>query len=471
MSKKKTVNQTGLGDSQFDALSQGQQTLSDGQVAIGGGINDLSGQIASGQEEVMSMGASLSGGQDSILAGQTAAAEERAALVLQMQEDAKAAQAAAEMAAQQAAAAAAAQQQAMDSGFNNVMSGQNNIMGTVTTEGQTTRDFINLQNERMNEFNNIRQQEVIDNALYNRDVLEGRTYEMQNELTDVVEEVGRVGTSEREALKEAVLAGQVSLTDLVNQYGQAGATYYEALAANQATAANNQAALQTGLTGFQEQYTSDFANQADFLGNLNNTVTGGFNAMGAGQSNITNRVNEANNQAVAAAQANTQAIAGVAANQEGQSGIDYGRIARDITSSGDRLSSELQAGQSQWTGQLDNMRNILLSQSDQLDDVTRTEYGQLVNAFDQQGKLINESIDEAGIRTARAIDENGNLLIAQFDQAGNRQYENILNINAMLANLENTMTYNAGGNYYTGNLSPANNRRGGIMSPYTTTAR
>ena len=131
----------------------------------------------------------------------------------------------------------------------------------------------------------------------------------------------------------------------------------------------------------------------------------------------------------------------------------------------------MKAQQGQWTGQLDTMRNLLITQGDDLDDATRTDYTQLVNGFDQQGKLISDSIDEQCVITARAIDENDNLLLSQFDATGSRIMENNLNINAMLAALESRITFAAGANYSMGNKSPTYNRRYGIMSPYSQTAR
>ena len=156
---------------------------------------------------------------------------------------------------------------------------------------------------------------------------------------------------------------------------------------------------------------------------------------------------------------------------DGQPSVDYGRIARDITTGNEQITDEMRQQQGRWTGQLDSMRNLLITQGDDMDASTKNDYTSLVNAFDQQGKLISESIDEQGVRTARAIDENGNLLISQFDATGTRIMENNLNINSMLAALESRMSFSAGANYSMGNLSPNNNRRYGIMSPYTSTVR
>ena len=470
-SKKKntTINQTGLGDSQFDSLSAGQDSLAQGQTGINANIEAVGGELYDGQTGIMAQGQSI---MDQ-MAQQAADAVAQAEANAQAQaEAAAAAMQQAQAAAQAAAAAAQAQTSAMNTGFGNVIDGQGNIINRVADEGITTRGYINAQNEQMNDFNNIRTKRLEDGAAENtQNILnQGETY--FDEATAQRDANADQAQGDRDALKEAVLAGQVSLTDLVNQYGAAGATYFEALAQGQAGLAAGQGGLQSGLTAFQDQYTGDFANQADFLNDLIGTVAGGFDSVSAGQGQLGDQVAAGTDASVTAAAAAAEGVtAAVADSSNGQPSVDYARIARDITTGNEQITDEMRAQQGQWTGRLDTMRNLLITQGDDLDAATKTDYTQLVNAFDQQGKLISESIDEQGVRTARAIDENGNLLISQFDATGARIMENNLNINALLSGLESRMSFAAGANYSMGNKSPTYNRRYGIMSPYSQTAR
>ena len=471
MGKKKTtnVNQTGLGDAQYEGLAAGQQGLADGQAGINANIDSVGGELYDGQNNIMAQGQSLMDQQAQNAAAALAQAEENAAA---QAEAAAAAMQQAQAAAQAAAAAAQAQTSAMNTGFGNVLDGQGNIINRVADEGIFTRDYINAQNEQMNDYNNIRTKRLEDGAAENTQNLLNQADANFDESTAQRDANADQAQGDRDALKEAVLAGQVSLTDLVNQYGAAGATYFDALSQGQAGLAAGQGGLQSGLTAFQDQYTGNFANQADFLSDLSGTVQGGFDAVSAGQGALGDQVSQGSDAAVSAAASAAEGVtAAMAGASDGQPSVDYGRIARDITTGNEQITSEMKAQQGQWTGQLDTMRNLLVTQGDDMDASTKNDYTSLVNAFDQQGKLISESIDEQGVRTARAIDENGNLLISQFDATGSRIMENNLNINSMLAALESRMSFSAGANYSMGNKSPTYNRRYGIMSPYSQTAR
>lgn len=471
MGKKKTtnVNQTGLGDAQYEGLAAGQQGLAEGQVGINQNIDTVGSGLTAGQADIITQGQALMDQQAQIAADQVAAAEANAA---KQAEAAAAAMAQAQAAQQAAAAAAQAQTSAMNTGFGNVMEGQGNIYNRVADEAVFTRNFNKAQFDALDASNAERAQFLDDNARSNTVEIMGLDQNLYDEATAQRDANADQAQGDRDALKEAVLAGQVSLTDLVNQYGAAGATYFDALSQGQAGLAAGQGGLQSGLTAFQDQYTGDFANQADFLSDLSGSVQGGFDAVSAGQGALGDQVSQGSDAAVSAAAAAAEGVtAAVSGAADAQPSVDYGRIARDITSGNEQITSEMKAQQGQWTGQLDTMRNLLVTQGDQMDASTKNDYTSLVNAFDQQGKLISESIDEQGVRTARAIDENGNLLISQFDATGSRIMENNLNINSMLAALESRMSFSAGANYSMGNKSPTYNRRYGIMSPYSQTAR
>lgn len=286
--------------------------------------------------------------------------------------------------------------------------------------------------------------------------------------------------TQRDALQEAVLTGQVGLTELVSKYGEAGATYYENLAGNQAAMTEQLGGMQDGLSAFQDQYSTDFETQSQFLGDLAGTVEGGFDAVREGQTNVSDSLANQFASSIAPQAAATQQqfefnnqmqtqLANINANIQAGN-IDYGEIAKQVSLGQSSGNDTLDAmAQQEWTSSLNTIRSLLTDQTMNIDDRLRDNYSQLSNSFDAQGRLVSSSVDQNGVSTARAIDENGQLLIAQFDQTGQQLMKNSLDINSMMQGFKSQ--FSGGANYSMGNLSPANNQRFGLMSPMTRTGR
>jgi hypothetical protein len=468
MGKKTTVVQTGLGDDQYASLASNQSNIATG-------INDLSttaseafNTVTDNQKQITDNQTTLYnqaetntntivGNQEALKTGQTGLSEGQAAILA-------AVQSAPTVDLSGVESRLGTLDSSVNTGFSNMGSRFDTVDANIAGLGtQVGTGFDNVNAALTTGFDNV-------NANVNTgfDTAETKAAARETEAQ-----------AARDRLQEAVLNGQVGLQDLINQYGQAGATFYENLAAGQATMQANQAGMQEGLNAFQEQYSEDFATQSAFLGDLGNTVSGGFDAVREGQTRMSdnvaqqlqNNVSGQANSGISASELQAAVQAAVANGSPAPVTVDYARIAKDVATGVSGQSQQgSQAGQ-EWSSKLDTIRNILVNQGDQLDARVRQSYTQLSNSFDNQGKLIANQVDQNGVKTARAIDENGNLLIAQFDQTGQRIMQNSLNINQMLAELDARMTYNAGSNYYMGNLSPANNQRYGIMSPYTTTYR
>ena len=120
--------------------------------------------------------------------------------------------------------------------------------------------------------------------------------------------------------------------------------------------------------------------------------------------------------------------------------------------------------------QTKNIAAVAANQTD-IDQKNRNEFKQLSNAFDDQGKLITNTVNDNGTTISRAIDKNGNLLLRSFDMQGNRLGDQVININKSLYNLSQLDTYQ-GANISMGNLSPAMSQdapSGGFTSPFATT--
>ena len=88
-----------------------------------------------------------------------------------------------------------------------------------------------------------------------------------------------------------------------------------------------------------------------------------------------------------------------------------------------------------------------------LDLNTRQEFHQLSNAFDDEGELIQSSIDANGNTLQRQIDDSGNMIIDKFDVSGQAMGRKMFNIDMSIAALKEIPSQ--GGNSVMGNLTPA----------------
>lgn len=473
MGKKSTVVQTGLGDDQY-------KSLSDNQANIAGGINNLDAKATEGFNTITANQQTIVDGQGTLREGQGELWEQ------------------AEINASEIKANDNRNTTALKEGQGSILTAVQNIP-SVDLSGVESK-LGTLDSSVNTGFNNMGTRfDSVDSQL---GTISGEVTGLGTKIDTGFEGVNSNVTSgfetaetnadaraaeaqaQRDALQEAVLTGQVGITELVNKYGEAGATYYEALAGGQKALTEQVGGVQDGLSAFQDQYTTDFETQAQFLGDLAGTVEGGFDAVRSGQTQMSDSVANQLQSAVtpqqtAAQQAAAQQLqfnsqmqqqlaqinASIAAGQ-----IDYSQIAKQVTMGQSSGNPQVDAAaQQEWNSSLNTIRQLLKDQTINLDDRLRSNYTQLSSSFDAQGKLISSSVDANGVNTARAIDENGNLLIAQFDATGQQLMQNSLDINAMMYALK--QSFSGGANYSMGNLSPANNRRFGLMSPYTQTGQ
>jgi hypothetical protein len=106
-----------------------------------------------------------------------------------------------------------------------------------------------------------------------------------------------------------------------------------------------------------------------------------------------------------------------------------------------------------------------------LNNSMRSQFSQLSQAFDQNGRLIQNSILDNGNIISRAVDDNGNLLLRSFDATGRTLGNQVININRALSELS-ALPFQAGANASMGNLSPAMTGtvpQAGFATPYSLT--
>jgi hypothetical protein len=454
MSKKKTtVVQTGLGDEQAATITNNQATMG---AAIDDGFSkaaEVGANLTAGQTEIKNNQGTMIGNQDALKTGQ-ANISAQIASIPQTQ-----------VVTQQIDTSNLAKSAQVDAGFNNMGTRFDTVDSTLSgiaadTAGLGTKVDTGFEgvNESLDSMGTN-----IETGFENMDT----GFENMQTGFDTVE-------TNRAAMQEAILGGQTALNDSLSSFQDQAQTQLSSLVTGQDSLIEGQGNLQTGLSEFQDQYTTDYAVTSNYLGEMAENMNAGFEAT---EDNLARNNDEAARAAANANQGLTIEQVELAvqraiqnANPAAAAGqIDYARIAKEVSTG---VSNQVVNGPQnaeEWAYQLNSIRTLITTQGQQMSAEMRYSYGQLANSFDQNGALIADQVDDMGFRTARAIDEQGNLLIAQFDEAGALRNQEQYNINQMLQQMNATlMSFQSGGNYNMGNLSPAYNRgAGGIMSPYS----
>lgn len=456
MSKKKTVVQTGLGDEQAATITNNQANIS---ASVDDGFNkaaEVGANLTAGQTEMKANQGTMIGNQDALKTGQSNISAQIAAIPQT------------QVVTQQIDTSNLAKSAQVDAGFNN--------MGTRFDTVDSTLSGIAADTSGLGA--------KVDTGF------EGVNASLDSMGTNIENGFGTMNTgfesmemnfddveTNRAAMQEAILGGQTTLNDTLSSFQDQAQTQLSSLVTGQDALVEGQGNLQTGLTEFQDQYTTDYAVTSNFLGDISENMNAGFEAT---EDNLARNNDEAaraeeiarqqaggitTEQIEAAVQrAIAQANPAAAAGQ-----IDYARIAKEVSTGVSTQVADGPQNAEEWAYQLNSIRTLITTQGQQMSSEMRYSYGQLANSFNQNGALIADQVSEEGYRTARAIDEQGNLLIAQFDAAGALRGQEQYNINQMLQQMNATlMSFQGGGNYNMGNLSPAYNRgAGGIMSPYS----
>jgi hypothetical protein len=163
-------------------------------------------------------------------------------------------------------------------------------------------------------------------------------------------------------------------------------------------------------------------------------------------------------------------------SERGFSDANQGLMAaqRDNMSQFQRMSADIMGGFDAANGVMDTQtRDIarVAAQQGNLNDSMRQQFSQIGQAFDDSGRLIQNSIMNNGNIISRNIDDNGNLLLRAFDTTGRTIGNQVVNINRALMDL-GQLDFYAGANVSMGNLSPAMTGAvptGGFANPFTVT--
>ena len=448
MGKKSTTVETGLGDQQYNTITNNQSNIAASvdtgfAEAAATGETLVQGQntITSNQSTLADNQQTMTDNQGTIIGNQNALSEGQSNISAQI--------------------AAIPQTQVVSQTVDT--SGIENRIGTL--EGTTQAGFDTMGTRF----------DTVDTSLAG---ISADTAGLGTKVDDLGTAVGTgfegvnenltAAQTDRDELKEAVLSGQVTMTDLINQYGENGALYYEQLAKGQADMIQQQAGLQTGLQSFRDDFGDYSTQMAGQVGDLGQQMVQGFGDVRTGQTNLSSAVSGVKDS-VAEGAAPSAAVAGQGIGPSAQAvEIDYARIAKEVSVGANTANTESFSNGEMFSQKLDTIRQLIAANGQNMDRRMVDQYQKLTNSFDESGRLISSQVDQNGNQMARAIDQQGNLLMAAFDATGQRIMQDSLNINRMMAAFDR-VSFRGGGNYRMGRLSPARRRRGGGLmdQPYS----
>ena len=263
----------------------------------------------------------------------------------------------------------------------------------------------------------------------------------------------------RDLLSANILGGQGQLKDYLSDMSGRADVYYQGLAGGQADLTNNLSGLQTNFTDFRDTYdvNTNLANQS--RAELQDTVSGGFTNMRRDMGrNFDAAQRDTRDVQAAVDQGNAQAVQGQRAMTR-----DFTKNVTDLAAGMAAPDQRGAAEQNDVLTRLDAVRSILASQGDTIDAGLRDQYTKLANSFDANGRLIRESVDANGLTTRRQMDRQSNILLAQFDGSNNLAGQSVINVNALLQQMD-ALGY--GGQGASGDRAPQQlvNRRAAVES-------
>jgi hypothetical protein len=410
--RKTVINQTGLGDEQYDALSTNQGNMGtqieEGFVATGGKLDSISGDVAGIGTKVNNAANAVNTNTntgftnltnlldsygDTLSQGQTDAAAGRKTyydnMLTALQNN------------------TGGLQTAIDTGFSDV-GGRFDTVDQANTDIQTAVDT--GFNDQATAFNNL---EAGMNT----------QFDSQNDgLTTAFTELGGDlntafgnASDELNTVSSNVLEGQQGMNQSLDSLSANQDTYYGDLAQRAGTLQETTDGFQTNFDNFVNRYTDDttLANQsrADIMTGQANTAEN----LSKGQSGLASRIGTLGE--------------GTQAGFEVLSGAVEGGFSDSAASA--------QIERQNLSNRIGNVKTLLETTGATIDETSKAQYTALANSFDQNGELIASSIDDQGNTISRSIDEQGNIIQSTFDSTGTEIGRVSMDVETMLSNAEN----------------------------------
>ena len=261
---------------------------------------------------------------------------------------------------------------------------------------------------------------------YTNENLDARTnaiYANQNQgfanLSDLVGDGFTASSAQMTDYQKAIMQGQGKLNEALTSSATKQDNYYTGLAAGQADIRGAVGGVQTGLNDFTTQYTRDAAQD---LSDRSNIMTGMTNSTAMIRNDIGRTADATQNSLM-------QSVGGFAPPAATPVAPSYGAAVAPVGGFVEQGANQT----GQMVNSLNNARNILTTMGDRLDPAIRTQYTELVSAFDDRGTLIPQAIDQSGAFVSRMMDGDGNLVVNKFNGSGQTLGRTGFNVNQMLA--------------------------------------
>jgi hypothetical protein len=194
----------------------------------------------------------------------------------------------------------------------------------------------------------------------------------------------------------------------------------------------NQGDIQSTVDGFK----TSFDTYVDRYGEDTTLANSARSDLATAQANQTDRLREDLGeyaQANAAGQGNIAQTIGTLGT-----GIDVGfkSVGSAIGTGFSETSLADQTAAENLSTRLGNVRNLIQNSTETLEAGTKDQYLKLTTAFDQNGRLIANSIDEQGNTITRTMDEQGIIVERKIDANGNELSAVSMDVETMLGNAE-----------------------------------
>lgn len=420
--KKTTIQQTGLGDEQYQGLQKGQKGLgtqieegftgaedrfdtvdsnlsglstdiSNAGTAINtatnAGFTSLNDYLADQFETSQNNQSQLATNQMTGFTDLNALNQDR---FNSLQDDVSGVQTSVDTGFSDTATAAQNIQTAVDTGFSDQSQRFSDAQGAMT---ENTRD---IRNDITDNFNTTNQS-----------------------LSDAQTSIqGDIATSQSE-----VLGGQGGLASSLSDLSANNDTYFGALSENQANMQSGQDSFRTTFDDYVDRYSDDttLANQARADLQL-------------AQNNATNALRtDIGSYAQAAAQGQDRINRNIGTLGEG-SARGFEVLADTVQGGFSDTAAANQLESTRLASRIGGVKNLLETTGENIDETTRAQYTALTNSFDESGQLIANSVDAQGNTISRAMDEQGRIIETKFDGSGAEIGKVQMDVETMLSNAE-----------------------------------
>lgn len=261
------------------------------------------------------------------------------------------------------------------------------------------------------------------------------------------------------ASQSEILGGQGGLASSLNDMSDTNDIYFGTLSQGQGNLQAGQDNFRTTFDNYVDRYSDDTTLANQTRADLQKAQATGFDNTRSSIGTLGDTVSQGQNAIINQNQALGSTIEeGFADNRTGQTSL-----ARTFMNESGEIDTAL-------VNQTRDLAGLAATQTD-LDMEVRQNFQQIYNAFDDQGMLIESSIDANGNNIMREMDDNGFLMLRAMDAQGNDLGSKVIDVNDSVRRLQG-LTRQQGANMQMGQLSPASQMVApvdGFASPFTTT--